>query len=380
MAKYWESEKVFLDGDLYFDHLLSDIERARELITVEIYIFNYDHIGKKVASHLIDAHKRGVKVQIIVDGIGTYGYFDQLDKVFSAAGLKVKIFHPLPFFHPYYGNLIFSKKIRAFFTRIGKLNQRNHRKIITIDHNIMYLGSFNFTEEHTSFHTSIKWKDMGVKVTGPNVKLPILYFKKIWQLREFFRYRKLVKAPRMKEAKNAPLRLNHSLMMRRFYYKNLHQRIYTAKDKIWLMTPYFIPTRRLIIALSKAAKRGVDVRILISSKTDIGIFQKLQFFYYAFLINKGVKIFQYVETVLHAKITIIDDWVTVGTSNLNHRSILHDLEVDLSIEDAENKKIIMNDFLMSSPPEQQFTAERLKKRTLLDRLLSRIFFLFKYWF
>lgn len=380
MANYWDSEEIFLDGDQYFDRLINDIDQAKEYITIEMYTFNYDGLGKKISDHLIEAHKRGVKVQIIVDGIGSYDFYDKFYGVFSSEGIQAKIFHPLPFYHPFYGKLLFKKKIQAFFARLWKLNQRNHRKIITIDFHTMYLGSFNITAEHTSYHTSKKWKDMGARVTGANVKIAILYFKKIWQLREFFKFRKLVRQLQKKESKHSPLRLNHSLIMRRFYSKNLLQKFNKSKDKIWLVTPYFIPTPMLILALGRAAQRGVDVRILLSSKSDVKIFQSLQFFYVPYLTHKGVKVFQFVETILHAKIVIVDDWMTVGSSNLNHRSILHDLEVDLSIQDQNNKDVILRDFILSTPPEIEMTPERLKQRTILDKLLSRLFYLFKYWF
>ena len=380
MANYWNSEEIFLDGDQYFDHLIRDIDLAKEYITVEIYIFSFDPLGKKVAQHLIEAHRRGVKIHIMVDGIGTYDYFENYHKLFSEAKVAVKIFHPLPFYHPVFETMIFKKKIQTFFGRLWKLNQRNHRKIITIDYQVMYLGSFNFSAEHTSLHTSKKWKDVGARVSGPNVKLAILFFKKNWQLREFFRYRKLVKPLQLKDSKLSPLRLNHSLMMRRFYAKDLVQKIKKSKDRIWLVTPYFIPTPGLILALGKAAKRGVDVRILLSEKTDVKLFQTLQFFYFPYLLSKGVRVFQYKETILHAKICILDSWVTLGSSNLNHRSILHDLEVDLSIEDPQNKKIIMDDFILSTPSDVEITMKTLKQRTIFDRFLARLYFLFKYWF
>ena len=380
MGQFWESEKLYLDGDIYFADLLSDIRRANSYITVEMYIFNYDLIGQKITEELIEASRRGVKVQIIVDGVGTYHYFSQLHPLFSTAKIAVKIFHPLPFYHPFYGKLMLTKKIRAVFARLWRLNQRDHRKIITIDEKIMYSGSFNFTQEHTSLSQDTKWKDVGLRVTGANVKLAILFFKKVWQLRDFFKYRRLVRQPRLREAKNIPLRLNHSLVMRRIYQKNINQRMQKAKEKVWLVTPYFIPTRKFIMSLAKAAERGVDVRILISSKSDVKIFQTLQFFYYPYLISKNVKIYHYKETILHAKIFIADNWVTVGSSNLNHRSLLHDLEIDLAIQEQKNKDIIIDDFRQSTPDVHLVKLEDLKSRPLVDKILSRLFFLFKYWF
>lgn len=380
MANYWDNEEIFLDGDHYFDRLINDIDQAKELITVEIYIFNDDKLGNKLAQHLIQARQRGVEIQIVVDGVGSYSFFDRLYSLFYKAKIKVKMFHPLPLYHPLYGRMRLKKKIQSFFTRLWRMNQRNHRKIITIDQHIMFAGSFNFSVEHTSEHHEKKWKDMGVRVDGEKVKIALLHFKKIWRLRDYFSYRKDIKPLLTKKLKYSPLRLNHSLFMKRFYYRDLLQKINSSHERIWLMTPYFIPKRRLIRLLAKAAKRGVDVRILISSKTDVKLFQTLQFFYYPYLTKRGVKIFKYEESVLHAKIFIIDDWMTIGTSNLNHRSILHDLEVDISIENQKNKAMIVNDFIHSTPTEFEITTEHLKQRTVFDKFLARLFFVFKYWF
>ena len=124
----------------------------------------------------------------------------------------------------------------------------------------------------------------------------------------------------------------------------------------------------------------MEVKLLISSKSDVKLFQTLQFFYYPYLLKKGVKIYHYSKTVLHAKNFVVDDWMTIGTSNLNHRSLLHDLEVDLEVQDQKNKALIEADFIRSTPPEFELTTQHLKQRTLFDKLLSRLYFVFKYWF
>lgn len=380
MDKYWDSEDIFFNGDQYFDQMFKDIDEARELITIEVYIFNDDFIGKEMASRLIQAHKRGVKINLMVDGIGSYDFFDKLYARFSAVGIPVKIYNPLPFIHPYYGKLNLRKKLQTFLTRMWRLNSRNHRKIFTIDRHIMFTGSFNVSAEHTSHHHEKSWKDMGVRVTGENVRLALFYFKKIWNFREFLRYRKVVSHLLGKKNKNSPLRLNHSLFMRRFYYRDLLYKINHSESRIWLMTPYFIPKSRLIRNLAKAAQKGCDVRIIISARSDVKFFQSLQYFYFPYLMQKGVKIFLYDQTILHSKNFIIDDWITVGSSNLNHRSFLHDLEVDLSIQNQSNKEKIETNFIESATVENELTIEHLKQRTVFDKLLSRLFFLFKYWF
>lgn len=380
MSSFWDSEQIFFDGDSYFESLFKDIDQARDYITVEMYIFNDDAIGKKLTAHLISAHQRGVKVQIVVDGIGSYNFFNKLHQVFRKKGVLVKIYNPLPLIHPYYGNLTFLRRLNIFGARLWRMNRRDHRKIITIDQNIMYSGSFNVTAEHTKYHFEKPWKDMGIRVTGDHVKFAVLNFKKVWKLRDYYRFKKQNKKSININWKSSPLRLNQTIYMKRFFFKNFLQRINKAENRVWLMTPYFIPKRRLIRALGKAARRGVDVRLLISQKTDVHFFKWLQYFYYAYLIKKGVKVYQYTECVLHAKNYIIDDFMTIGSTNLNHRSFIHDLEVDLVIQDEDNKRKVAEHFLTSSESQHQITLDGLQKRPWWDRFLSRLFFLFKYWF
>ena len=184
MAPFWNTEDIFFDGDLYFDQMIKDIDQAKSYITLEMYIFNDDIMGKKIVAHLINAQARGVKIQIIVDGVGSYGFFNKLHGIFLKKGIMVKMYNPLPFLHPFYGELSLSKKIQIFLTRLGRLNRRNHRKIITIDQTIMYTGSFNITAEHTRYHIENPWKDMWVRITGEHVKFAVLNFKKNWKLRD----------------------------------------------------------------------------------------------------------------------------------------------------------------------------------------------------
>lgn len=376
----WDSEQIFLDGDQYFDDLVKAIDESSHSITVEMYIFNNDYLGKKIANHLITAAHRGVKIQVIVDGVGSYTFFDKFHDLFQKNGVAIKVYNPLPFVHPFFGELKFWRKIQAFLMRFIRLNKRDHRKIITIDEKIMFCGSFNITVEHTRQHHENPWKDMGVRVSGENVKFAVLNFKKIWRLRDYYRYKKQIKKLNLTAWKQNPLRLNNNPLMKRFFYKDLLKRIQKAQGKVWLTTPYFIPKRKLIRTIGLAAKRGVDVRLLISLRTDVLMFRTLQYFYYPYLIKKGVKVFLYTDSVLHAKNVIIDDWTTIGSSNLNHRSILHDLEFDLVVEDRKNVEEIENNFVQLSRDSKQVLKTNLEKRPFWDKLLGRLFFTFKYWF
>lgn len=380
MSSIWTSEEVFFNGDDYFKSLLRDIDQAREYITVEVYIFKDDVLGLEIAQHLLDAQNRGVRVQVIVDGLGSYQFQNRFSHLLADSGMSVKLYNPLPFLHPFYGKLSTYRKFQIFVTRALRLNKRNHRKIITLDYHIMYTGSFNFSVEHTQLSHEKAWQDMGVRVTGPAVNYAVLNFKRSWKLRDYFRFKKQMIGVQRIKWRQSPLRLSHTLFMKRFFYENFVRRINRAHSRIWFTSPYFIPKRRVIKALGRAARRGVDVRLLVSSKSDVKLFRTLQFFYFPYLIKAGVKVFQYTDTVLHAKNYIIDDWMTIGSTNLNHRSMLHDMEVDLVIQEKRNLILIEEHFKHCSEAQPLITAELMKARPFKDRLLSQLFFIFRYWF
>lgn len=380
MQSYWDSEEVFVSGDDYFERLIQDIDQAKSYITVEVYIFNDDLLGKRLAAHLIGAHKRGVKVQIIVDGIGSHQFYSSLHGVFKNQGIVVKMYNPIPFIHPFFGKLTFLKRLELLLLRMLSLNKRNHRKLITIDQNILYGGSYNFTAEHTRLHFTVPWLDMGMRVQGQMVKHAVLAFKRNWKLRDYYRYKKQVKILPKFNWRSSPLRLNHTIIKKRYFYKNFIHRIANAEKRIWFVTPYFIPRRKIIRELARAARRGVDVRLLIASKSDIGLFRTLQYFYYPYLIKAGVKVFQYTDSVLHAKNYIIDDWMTVGSTNLNHRSLIHDLEVDLVVQEEKNKLLVCEHFNFITRELKPLTEESLKSRSIWDSFLSRLYFTFRFWF
>lgn len=381
MEEFWQTEDIFFEGDLYFASLLADISRAQQSISMEVYMFSEDRLGHKIQEALIAARERGIHIQIIIDGIGSHNLSRDFLEKFYQAGIRIKVYNPLPFFHPLYGNLKWHKKFAITNKRALRINKRNHRKIFIIDESILYTGSFNISSTHTSDHFELAWKDLGVRVTGDDVKFATLNFKKNWKLRDFYRYKKLLRKKKIHfQWKHFPLRLNQNLLMRNFFYIDLVGRLKKAQDRIWLITPYFIPKRRIIKLLARAAQRGVDVTIIISDKSDVALFQTLQYFYYGYLLKKGVKIYHYTNTVLHAKNFIIDDWMTIGSSNLNHRSFIHDLEVDLLITKEGNKELIVKHFEESLLTADRVTQEVLDQRPWYDKLLGRILFTFKYWF
>lgn len=375
----WETEKLFFDGDDYFESMMTDMDNATQSVTMEMYIFEQDPIGEIFVNKFIALKRRGIRVQLIVDGVGSYHFFDRYYGLLLEHGIEVKMYNPLPFYHPQFGNLSFFQKLKLLGIRLWHINKRNHRKITIIDEKILYTGSYNITADHSSKYNKVAWLDAGVRLTGDAVKFAVLHFKRVWKIKDYFRYKKTLKKQYKLNWKRMPLRLNSSVRMRIFLSRDLKQKIKTATSRIWITTPYFIPTRSFIKELARAARRGVDVRLLISAKTDVKLFNFLQYFYYPYLLKNGVKVFRYTPRVLHAKNYILDDWMILGTTNLNHRSLIHDLEVDTIIGEHDNKLKLAQHFQDECAHQPALTKEELKKESLLTRFITSIIFIFRYW-
>ena len=376
----WTSETLFLDGDEYFDGMLADVRQANRLITVEMYIFEWDVLGQKLFQEFEAAANRGVEVRLLVDAVGSHAFIQRLQLENYHANIKVKVFNPHPWTFSYrrWYNLFLTLKI--FFTRLMWINRRNHRKIITIDEKIVWIGSFNVSADHLrTVHNDMAWRDAGLRLTGWIAPLFVLSLMKSWGVRDFFRYMKRMPKKKFIRFKHPDVRLNHGFRLRRLLYRDFMERVKGAKHRIWLRPGYFLPKRRLVKLLARAAKRGVDVRVLISTKSDVFYYGLLQTSHDPYLVKNGVKIFHYLPTITHAKNYFIDDWVTVGSTNLNHRSFMHDLEVDVRVQHPDNRRLLSESFESMTLDATEVTMELLKARPWYERLATRLIFIFRYW-
>jgi cardiolipin synthase len=376
----WTTEKLFFSGDAYFNSILADLAQAQSLITVEMYIFENDAMGERIFSALEAAAARGVQVFMLLDGVGSHSFIQKLQGHDWGANLKVKVYNPHPWSFNNERFIDLFRFIQVFFKRLLGINRRNHRKVITIDERTVYSGSFNITTTHSEeFSKHEAWHDIGIRLTGWIAPLMVLSLMKNWGLAAFFRYRRRMPKKKFIRFNHPDLRLNQDFRLRRALYKDFLQRIKRSKRRIWLSTGYFQPKRRIIRLLKGAAKRGVDVRVLLSAKSDVFYYSLLQSYYHYELIKAGVKIYEFDPTVIHAKNYFIDDWVSVGSTNLNYRSFMHDLEVDFHVLHPENKKRLNQNFEHQQLASREITMEVLAQRKWWVKLFCRFVFLFRYW-
>lgn len=376
----WNAETIYHDGDQFFSDLGQALMTAKKSITLETYIFDRDPIGTEILRHLYDAVVRGVRVRVLLDGIGCSDWSYRDLEHLLRANVEARFYHPLPWQQADFTITRYFAPRRILF-ELWKLNRRNHRKVCVIDERIGFLGGLNLSARHSRKVSGRKvWRDTSVRVTGDSVESLVEAFDFAWTLTaDWGRFRKRWLRYRRLPFRAGLVRLNVTRKQRRGIYRDLIRRIRSSRDRIWITNPYFIPHYTLIRALRSAALGGVDVRLLFSKRSDIwGIKWAIRAFYYILLSSK-VQIFEYHASILHAKTLLIDSWATVGSSNLNHRSLFQDLEVDVVLSRSSSVGSIEEQFLKDLESSDQIELRKWQRRSWIQRVLERVALVFKKW-
>ena len=374
-----DQETVFTNGQEHFNTLLSDIAKAKHSIDLETYLFHNDTLGKRIALKLAEAAKRKVKVRVMVDGAGSPFWSANFARFLEAAGVKTKVFHPFPWqLWDWSRSIVKLPSLIKWIYLILKINFRNHRKVCIIDKEIAYIGSLNISKYHLSREEGGKgWRDTSVRLSGTDLKELTKAFDVAW-------YHRTIKE-RLREIfcqirRDPIIRLNYTRHRRRILYKNLLRKMANCTRRIWITNAYFIPDNFLLKKLKDAARSGVDVRILLPRKSDVVIMPWVSSTFYYRLLRAGVKIFEYLPSMLHAKSLIIDDWMVIGSSNLNHRSLIHDLEADIHINSKKAKRILEQQFLQDLNNSREVSLNSWQTlRPRRQRLMGRLVLYIKYW-
>lgn len=377
----WVGEEFFDNADEYFSSLLVAIAQAKVSIEFETYIFEKSKIGDQLLAALKAAFSRGVLVRVLIDGVGSVEFLNHYP-IESLDELPIRMYHPVPWVRLYSElthNTNDSYFPSNFFHLLGSLNSRNHRKVCVIDSRLAFLGSVNVTDKHLAkFNGEKAWCDYGVKVEGTCVEALQYAFEKAWKttLSIGFTFPSLKKLKRLKRF-NKFFMLNHTRKLRQRSRNILIQRIKNAKNRIYLITPYFVPTVRLQNTLVRAAMRGVDVKILLPQQNDVRFMRWVMKLFYDVLLKQGVKVYEYVPTVLHAKAALIDSWCLVGSTNLNSRSIFHDLEANYILQTDKLKLQLESTFYRELRLSEQVHFKR--EHPWYEKIMGRILLIFRYW-
>lgn len=350
------SLELLVDGEATYNAIFDAIKNASHHIHLEYYIFEPDHIGTALRDLLIEKAKEGVMVRLLVDGIGSSRLNKKFIDPFLAAGGEFLFFH----------NFRFSQLFRPL------VNLRTHRKIVICDGHIGFTGGLNITDEEDERTSNQAYHDVHLKLTGNSVHSLQLIFLEDW-----FYVSKKTTFPHIASyfpempSGNYPVQIiasgpdNQWEVIHRLNLGAIH----SAKKRIWLTTPYFVPTEATLFALTSAALRGIDVRLVVPYQSDSSFVTAAARSYFDELILAGVKIWEYGSRMLHSKTMVMDDnFSIIGTANFDSRSFRLNFEVCAAIYSHEMNQKIANQFELDLLESKAVSNNR--KLYFFDRLFE----------
>lgn len=367
--------KILVDGPETYASIEAAMRDARRYIDLETFIFGDDDIGRRFAVLLGEKHREGVEVRVLYDSLGSMetprSFFDEL----RSQGIEVREFRPI---NPVKTPLIWN------------IHRRDHRKIVVVDGKTGFTGGINIDSTYLSASTSrpgpkrgLKdgWRDTHVRIDGPAVAQLQQLFLESW-----------------KEAGGAPAGRDDAAAIQpvgktlvtivgnssesddRSLYGTYLAAFNCASHRLWITHAYFAPNDDLLTAMTDAAQRGVDVRLIVPSFTDSTIVLNATQATYTRLLQSGVKIYELKDALLHAKSVVIDGTVTiVGSANLDMRSFLHNEEVNAIVISRDVGQRMEQVFERDQKAARPVDLERWQQRSMWQRFKEFWVSLFGYW-
>jgi cardiolipin synthase len=378
----WQRESIWTDGDAWFDDLVAAIAQARQRVWCETYILATDPLGARVVEALRQAAHRGCQVRLLVDGVGSAAWVRAVDggrdPCFRDCPLDVRVWNPLPWAIAKRAGL--ARRWRWLLA----VNRRDHRKVCLIDDGVAWVGSFNAEGCHVrAVHGAARWRDTGARVVGPDTEALAsaftLAWRRAWPL-VAGHLRPTLALPTLRRTPSSPLvRLNHTATTRRATYRDLLRRLRTAQRRIWITNAYVVPKGSLLRTLAAAARRGVDVRVLAPAKSDHAVMPWVAASFADGLLRAGARVWAYTPRVLHAKTMLIDDLALVGSHNLNHRSLVHDLEAEVVLDHPATLAALATAYLADLSEAVELHPPVMAGLRWWQRLAARLALLGKRW-
>ncbi len=295
------------------------IQGARGALAFEIYIWADDAVGRDLALLLREAHRRGVRIRGVVDGVGSWAARGLVQEL-KAEGLDLRIFHP-----------------PSLFNSLRVWNRRNHRKLLLRDGEEAVVGSANWGLDYATDWNPLGFHDLGLQVRGPVVGDLQEDFERAWARAGGVGEPVAVPAPpSIPEGwlRGVPVQVVSSLRWRgpAAFARHARLMLAEARTEVLLLHAYFIPTRGVLRGLVRAARRGVAVTVLVPGHTDQPFVQAASRYVYGELMRAGVRIWERPTRMLHAKVAVVDGaWVSLGSANLDARSARFNLELNLHV-------------------------------------------------
>lgn len=358
------SVELLVDGERAFPSMLEAISSARRTVLMNSYIFNDDQIGRQVADALAERAREGVAVFLIVDGLGTINVPESFFDEMRVDGVSVLEYRPVAFWKKGWGIL-----------------RRDHRKLLVVDGRVGFAGGLNVGDEWIpAIEGGQGWHDIHVRVEGPAVRDLSKLAMVTWRQHGGVNLDPRIFLPDVEQRGETLVNIigSRERKKRKAIMRSYLHAIKNARDYIYMANAYFIPGAGFRRALANAARRGVDVRVMIPASGDIFPAQMASQALYSRLMRRGIKIYLWQKAVLHAKTAVIDgQWSTVGSYNIDRRSWTSNLEVNVNVLDEGFAGILRSVFVEDQDHCTRLTLEEWRQRPLLQKLLERFFFQFR---
>jgi cardiolipin synthase A/B len=367
--------KLLIDGPATYAAMFAAIEGARSDVDLESYIVDDDETGRRFADLLMSKRAQGVRVHVIYDSVGSLGTTAAFFERLRAAGIEVVEFNQT--------NPLKSR---------GKwgLLRRDHRKILVVDGRVAIIGGINISQVYSSGSSpagrreggKVGWRDTDIQIEGPAAEEFRKLFLETWQRQNGPSIPPPTGVPNRNDAGNALVRALGSTPgeTNRITFVAYVAAITLAQHSIHLTNAYFVPDAQILKAFTDAARRGVDVEIILPSITDASMVLSAQRYRYAGLLKSGVKIFERRNAVMHAKTAVIDGiWSTVGSTNMDYLSFLSNDEVNAVVLNREFADEMEKTFARDLAESNPIRRDRWRKRPLGDRFGQWFAHLFFRW-
>lgn len=360
------SVEVFNDGTSKFEALKADLKAARNSIHLQYFIFEDDRIGRELADILKEKAGQGVSVLLIYDHVGSFHVKEKFFKELRAGGIEA---------HPFF---------KVTFPQLGtRVNWRNHRKICIIDNCIGYIGGMNVADRYIDGGKNFEsWRDTHVRVTGPVVAALQYSFAVDWNFMGggLIDYGKTaVDLNNYPKSKNFVCGVGMQLLTSgpTSQWSNIalafHKAIANASKRVYIHTPYFLPTESLLKALQAAALAHVDVRILIPHHSDSVMLTYASASYISECLRAGIKIYRYNAGMLHSKLIIIDnEIVSIGSTNFDFRSFDYNFEANMFFFSKDFNTKILEIFKEDLKKSSRVVPSQWRKRPIKDKIAESI--------
>lgn len=386
------------DGPATHKAQLSAIRQAQHHIHLITYILTDDKLPQEYQEALLERRAAGVQVRLMFDSVGGRTVGEDFLKVLTDAGVEVRSYGSM--------NPLADEPLRV--------SRRHHRKILVVDGKVAFTGGINISDEYLRASgssgkpakkpeksgASVGWRDTHIRVEGPAVaEFQRLFFESWGQGHEPIPpspeyWPKLERQGSMLvRAVTQQGRDVHEAVIQKLglaggqrskpdapIYASYLAAIQEARRRIWITQAYFIPNDEFLDALKAAARRGVDVRVLVPSTSDIGLMVQASRFHYAPLLDAGARIFEYKGPMLHAKTAVVDGaWSTVGSSNIDFRSFVHNDEANAIILGSSFGDEMERMFLDDVSDAREIMRKDWEHRAWTEKLRQRLAALLKYW-